>query len=109
MSSEPEPLAETLVSPSGSPPRRLLPHSPQPEPPAPTQLPTDRVFEESLRDLLHKRLRLCAWVGTTGAFLLLGVSLASGERGASNAILGQLASGLFFVLGLLGLLLLRRR
>src|SRR5688572_27644612 len=101
MSSEPDPpLAETLVSPSG-PPARLLP----PTEPTPTSPPTDRVFEESLRDLLHRRLKLCAWVGTTGAFLLLVVSLAAGARGASNAILGLFAGGLVFVLGVVGLLL----
>ena len=104
MSSEPDPpLAETLVSPSG-PPSRLVP--PQL---APTQQPTDRVFEESLRDLLHKRLKLCVWIVTVGAFLLLLVSVAGGERSASETILGVVASVLFLVLGGMELLLLRGR
>src|SRR5215211_2935766 len=106
MSSEPAPpLAETLVSPSGPPPHLLPPQR------APTQQPTDRVFEESLRDLLHQRLKLCVWIAVVGSFLMLTVTLVvwlvSGARSASETILGVVASVLFLVLGGMELLLLR--
>ena len=66
MSSEPDPKAETLVSPSGSPPPGLLPRSVQPvqptqparpAPSAPAHPPTDRVFEESLFWVVTRELQ----------------------------------------------------
>jgi eukaryotic-like serine/threonine-protein kinase len=97
-----QPLAETLVSPAG-PPARLLPHSAE----APQS--TDRVFEEATRDLLHRRLLLCARLSTIAALVLLGVSLASGGRGAPDAVLGLFANVSFCVLGVTALVLLRGR
>src|SRR4051812_33520759 len=102
MSTDP-PLAETLVSPPGSPRPQLRP---QFAPPVPPSRSADRVFEEATRDLLHKRLLLCAWICNVGSFLLLAVVLVSGGRGAPNVTFGLFATVLFCAFGVLALLLL---
>jgi eukaryotic-like serine/threonine-protein kinase len=95
-------LTETRVSPA-QPPARLLPE---------THLSagaTDRSFDESLRALLHRRLRFCALVGTAGALVLIIQSVATGGRGAPGAALGLIANVAFFAVGATGLILLRGR
>src|SRR6266545_2202839 len=99
-----EPLPETLASPSGPPPRLR----PQP-PPATTLLPTGRVFDDAVRDLLHQRLRFCARVGFGMAAALLVVATTSDSGTAPGAAFGLMANVFFCTVAGAGLLLLRGR
>src|SRR5262245_25799683 len=68
---------------------------------------TGRAFEESLRVLLHRRLRFCAWLVTICATVLIIASYVSGGRGALDERSGMFVYVAIGVVGLVGLVLLR--
>lgn len=70
---------------------------------------TDRVFEESLRELLHRRLRFCAWLSTISAIVLIVASFLFGGRGTLDETTGLFVYIAISIVGFVGIMLLRGR